>query len=85
VYTDGPLVFWGMSFILFYEVVTRMANVKIKTLEHGPLLVEGPIELVDAGDQPIETPDKPMIALCRCGASSSKPFCDGSHKNVSFD
>ncbi len=59
-----------------------MADVKIKVLDNGPFLVEGSIEIVDANDQQIETPEKPMIALCRCGASANKPFCDGSHKNV---
>ena len=61
-----------------------MADVKIKVLPNGPLLVEGSIEIVDANDQQIETPgEKPMVALCRCGTSANKPFCDGSHKNVS--
>ena len=63
-----------------------MADVKIKVRPKGPLLVEGSIEIVDANDQQIEMPsEKPVIALCRCGTSANKPFCDGSHKNVSFE
>lgn len=63
-----------------------MADVVIRVRPNGPLLVEGPIKLLDANGNEIPVPkDKPAIALCRCGASKNKPFCDGSHKNVQFD
>ncbi len=63
-----------------------MADVVIRIRPNGPLLVEGPIKLLDANGNEIELPQgKPAIALCRCGASKNKPFCDGSHKNVNFD
>jgi CDGSH-type Zn-finger protein len=62
-----------------------MPDVTIKVRDHGPLLVEGPIVVVDAlGNKFAIAPDKPTIALCRCGASQHKPFCDGSHKSCSF-
>ena len=50
----------------------------------GPYLVRGPITLTDADGNPytIETPN---IALCRCGGSLTKPFCDGSHKTNGFN
>lgn len=56
---------------------------KIKVVVNGPYLVEG-TEIVDAQGQlfPVE-PGKP-VALCRCGASSRKPFCDGTHAKVGF-
>lgn len=55
----------------------------ITACPNGPLLVRGPIELrTDAGD-PIERKRR-TIALCRCGVSTIKPFCDGSHKAVGF-
>jgi len=52
--------------------------------ESGPFLVKGLKKLTDAQDQPIEMA-KDVIALCRCGASKNKPFCDGAHKNIDWD
>ena len=49
----------------------------------GPLLVRGPFRLVDQDGHPIER-DREVIALCRCGKSRIRPFCDGSHKLVRF-
>jgi len=54
-----------------------MADVAIQTLKNGPLLVKGPVQLVDAQGKPIPAME-PTIALCRCGHSSHKPFCDPS-------
>lgn len=49
----------------------------------GPYRVEGPIKLVDVDGNEFEvTGDE--IFLCRCGDSSSKPFCDGTHKKIGF-
>ena len=60
-----------------------MADVNIRVRDNGPFVVEGPIKIVDAegGEFPVAA-DKPAIALCRCGASKNRPFCDGSHRNV---
>ena len=58
---------------------------RISTYENGPFLVTGGrFSLVDAeGDEfPVE---KETIALCRCGASTRKPFCDGTHSKVGFE
>jgi CDGSH-type Zn-finger protein len=62
-----------------------MADVVIRTRPNGPLIVEGPVTIVDSHGNPfpIRT-DKPAIALCRCGQSSNKPFCDGSHNRCAF-
>lgn len=49
----------------------------------GPLLVRGEIDLVDAEGAPIER-HRRTIALCRCGLSAIKPFCDGTHKPAGF-
>jgi len=49
----------------------------------GPLLVRGDVELVTAGGEPVERTRK-TVALCRCGSSAIKPFCDGTHKLVRF-
>ena len=62
-----------------------MSDVTIRVRDNGPLLVEGPIKLVDAAGNAIEVPaNKPAISLCRCGVSNKKPFCDGSHKTCGF-
>jgi CDGSH-type Zn-finger protein len=50
---------------------------------NGPLLIRGPFQLVDADGEEI-TPDRRTVALCRCGVSSIKPFCDGTHKLIGF-
>ena len=62
-----------------------MPDVTIKVRDNGPFLVEGPITIVDASGNRFNIPaDKPAIALCRCGQSKNKPFCDGSHKTCTF-
>ena len=60
-------------------------TVTIRVRPDGPFLVEGPVTIVDAAGNafPIN-PDKPAVALCRCGQSQRKPFCDGSHKGCGF-
>ncbi len=60
-----------------------MADVTIQPLKNGPLLVKGSVQLVDAQGNPIPAPG-PSVALCRCGHSVKKPFCDGSHQKAGF-
>ncbi len=55
----------------------------IKVRENGPLLCEGNIELYDADGGLIETTQN--VALCRCGASLTAPYCDGSHAEAFQD
>ncbi len=62
-----------------------MSDAKITIREHGALRVDGDVPLYDhEGNQLIVPTEKPY-ALCRCGGSSRKPFCDGSHKTNGFD
>jgi len=49
----------------------------------GPLLVRGPFRLLDQDGNEIQV-DRQTVALCRCGKSRLRPFCDGSHKIVRF-
>ena len=49
----------------------------------GPLLVRGPFRLQDMYGREIEV-GRETVALCRCGKSRVRPFCDGSHKLVRF-
>ncbi len=62
--------------------------VTIKVRNNGPYAIDlttGGINLVDADGNPIPLPEgKTTIALCRCGGSSRKPFCDGTHSKIGF-
>ena len=49
----------------------------------GPLIVRGPVRLVDATGARIPT-RRTTIALCRCGRSRIAPFCDGTHRTTGF-
>ena len=59
-----------------------MADVQITVLKNGPLLVNGPVELKDAEGNAYSIGES--FALCRCGASTKKPFCDGTHSKIGF-
>ena len=54
---------------------------KVDVIENGPLMVNGLIQIKKA-DGSLE--EKSKAAFCRCGASSNKPYCDGSHNEVDF-
>jgi CDGSH-type Zn-finger protein len=57
--------------------------VSITACPDGPLLVRGDLVLFDDDGERIQ-PHRRTFALCRCGASAIRPFCDGSHKLVGF-
>ena len=62
-----------------------MSEVVIRVRPNGPYLIEGPIRIIDAAGNAFATnPAKPNVALCRCGQSKNKPFCDGSHNGCGF-
>lgn len=61
-----------------------MAELKIDIKENGPCIIMGSATYVDADGNEQTTPGK-AVALCRCGASDMKPFCDGSHKKINFE
>lgn len=54
----------------------------IKLMKNGPALVEGYYQIYSIAAQPAKSSKN--IALCRCGESATKPFCDGTHKNINF-
>ena len=58
--------------------------VSIKIRENGPYLVRGPVKLQDADGQEY-TAEGNVVALCRCGGSTTKPFCDGTHSKIGFE
>jgi uncharacterized Fe-S cluster protein YjdI len=49
---------------------------------NGPLYIRGPVRLTDAKGNVIL--EESRLALCRCGASRNKPFCDNSHREIGF-
>ena len=56
----------------------------IRLRENGPIVVEGDdVVVIDWNGRPYPVDRRP-IALCRCGESSRKPFCDGTHKAAGF-
>ncbi|MBV7530094.1 CDGSH iron-sulfur domain-containing protein [Chitinophaga sp. sic0106] len=54
----------------------------VEPLPNGPLLVYGNIVVKDAEGK--ETHKNKVTAFCRCGASSNKPYCDGTHVKINF-
>lgn len=56
-------------------------SVNIKIANNGPYIVEGEFTLTDANGQPVAVK---KAALCRCGGSTTKPFCDGTHSKIGF-
>ncbi|WP_341760002.1 CDGSH iron-sulfur domain-containing protein [Candidatus Endowatersipora endosymbiont of Watersipora subatra] len=55
----------------------------IEERDGGPLIVKGVSRLINEDGIPLDT--KPIMALCRCGASKNQPYCDGSHNDIGFD
>jgi CDGSH-type Zn-finger protein len=51
---------------------------------NGPYEMVGPLTIVDPTGQEVQVPDGKRVFLCRCGGSSDKPFCDGTHKTNGF-
>lgn len=56
---------------------------EIRSVRNGPLHVTGPLDLVCGSGRPITRSES--VWLCRCGASSTKPFCDGTHHALGFE
>ena len=63
-----------------------MTLVEIKVRENGPYRITGPVRLIDADGNEFELPgDGRPLALCRCGGSKTKPFCDKTHSKIGFE
>jgi CDGSH-type Zn-finger protein len=55
----------------------------IQATDNGPYKVTGAIELLDPQGNPVNTREG-TVFLCRCGGSTNKPFCDGTHSKIGF-
>jgi CDGSH-type Zn-finger protein len=60
-------------------------QVVITPRENGPYLVTGPVRIVDADGNAYDIEGRKAVALCRCGGSQTKPFCDGTHSRTGFE
>jgi uncharacterized Fe-S cluster protein YjdI len=58
----------------------QSSNINVSIMEKGPYIIKGPCVIVNEKGE--ETIKDGNVALCRCGASANKPYCDGSHKNA---
>ncbi|HEX2208603.1 MAG TPA: CDGSH iron-sulfur domain-containing protein [Longimicrobium sp.] len=58
--------------------------VTIRVKNNGPYLVEGPFRLIDADGNEYQLEAGKKYNLCRCGASTRKPFCDATHSRMGF-
>jgi len=77
---------------LSYERSNKMSEQKVQPSQSqtivqvskgGPYLVKGKFVLVGTGGK--EETKEGSVALCRCGGSNNKPFCDGTHRKIGFD
>lgn len=60
-----------------------MADAEITIRPNGPYLVKGPVKIIDEKGNPVKL-ERDVFALCRCGGSTTKPFCDGTHSKIGF-
>lgn len=61
-----------------------MTDVTIDVRANGPYKVTGPITIRDSEGRPFELPPGSSVVLCRCGHSSTKPFCDTTHRTIGW-
>jgi uncharacterized Fe-S cluster protein YjdI len=64
------------------KATVRRERPQVRASENGPLLVTGGVRIVDSGGNVLFEGEN--AALCRCGGSGNKPFCDGTHKKIDF-
>lgn len=64
------------------EEVEAKAATTVNVLPNGPLILQG--DVLITGTDGTATEKSGAVALCRCGASANKPYCDGSHAKIDF-
>lgn len=72
----------ALSFLMDAEGDKAQSSTRVEVLPNGPLLVHGALTVKDKNGN--ETGRENVTAFCRCGASKSKPYCDGSHTAANF-
>jgi CDGSH-type Zn-finger protein len=61
-----------------------MSEITIVCANNGPYRLSGQVVLKDAQGNEFDLSGRETFSLCRCGNSSNKPFCDGTHNRVGF-
>jgi CDGSH-type Zn-finger protein len=61
-----------------------MAECTIQVRPNGPYRLSGPARIIDPQGNETVIEEGRAVSLCRCGASVSKPFCDGTHSRIGF-
>jgi CDGSH-type Zn-finger protein len=61
-----------------------MSDVTIRCRDNGPLIVTGDVTVTDHEGNAYDTSGRENIALCRCGATKKRPFCDGTHRHTGW-
>lgn len=56
----------------------------VKCFKNGPYEIQGEVEITDANGKKVSKDGSGTYHLCRCGGSSKKPFCDGTHSRIQF-
>ena len=79
---SGALSYYMNSELPAEEGTQATVENIVEVSANGPLLIYGNITIKDAAGN--ETKKHKVTALCRCGASGNKPYCDGSHKKIDF-
>ena len=75
---------WIVGVVPLFSSLGRMPAVTITVRPNGPYKIVGPITVVDGDGREFELPEGSAVVLCRCGHSSTKPFCDATHKRIGF-
>ncbi len=65
------------------RIKIEFADVEITPYPDGPYLLRGDFRILDEDGEPVD-PHRRVVAICRCGHSRNKPFCDGTHKLTGF-
>lgn len=64
------------------DKVSEAEKLLIQIVPNGPIMIKGKAEMIDqTGKSELKTT---AFALCRCGGSAKKPYCDGTHKRNGF-
>ncbi len=63
--------------------MNELNETSITPIDNGPYIVKGPIRLIDMDGHEFAVKGR-SLALCRCGGSAQKPFCDGTHAKIGF-
>ena len=64
------------------EEIVPTPVTEISIIENGPAIIKGKFRVTKGAGEILSTADQ--IALCRCGASKNRPFCDGTHHTIGF-